>query len=47
MNDNICIIGLGYVGLPLSLAFCQKKEIEIYFNKREHRFSSSALRKQV
>ena len=27
--------------------YCQKKGIEIYFNKREHRFSSSALRKQV
>ena len=27
--------------------YCHKKGIEIYYNKREHRFSSSALRKQV
>ena len=27
--------------------YCKNKGIEIYYNKREHRFSSSALRKQV
>ena len=27
--------------------YCVKKGIEIYYNKREHRFSSSSLRKQV
>ena len=27
--------------------YCIKKGIEIYYNKREHRFSSSGLRKQV
>ena len=27
--------------------YCKEKDIEIYYNKREHRFSSSALRKQV
>ena len=27
--------------------YCVKNGIEIYYNKREHRFSSSALRKQV
>ena len=27
--------------------YCIKKGIEIYYNKREHRFSSSSLRKQV
>ena len=27
--------------------YCVKKGIEIYYNKREHRFSSSALRKEV
>ena len=27
--------------------YCKKKGIEIYYNIREHRFSSSALRKQV
>ena len=27
--------------------YCEKKGIEIYFNSRDHRFSSSGLRKQV
>ena len=27
--------------------YCEKKGIEIYYNKRKHRFSSSALRKKV
>ena len=27
--------------------YCLKKGIEIYYNKREHRFSSSALRKHI
>ena len=27
--------------------YCIKKGIEIYYNKREHRFSSSSLRKQA
>lgn len=27
--------------------YCNKKGIEIYYNERDHRFSSSALRKQV
>ena len=27
--------------------YCKKKGIEIYYNKREHRFSSSTLREQV
>ena len=27
--------------------YCKEKKIEIYYNKREHRFSSSALRKQI
>ena len=27
--------------------YCKKKGIEIYYNKREHRFSSSSLREQV
>ena len=27
--------------------YCKKKGIEIYYNKREHRFSSSLLREQV
>lgn len=27
--------------------YCEKKGIKIYYNKREHRFSSSGLRKEV
>lgn len=27
--------------------YCEDKGIELYFNKRDHRFSSSALRKEV
>lgn len=27
--------------------YCEEKGIEIYYNKREHRFSSSGLRKEV
>ncbi len=28
-------------------AFCEENGIELYFNKRNHRFSSSGLRKEV
>ena len=28
-------------------AFCEENNIELYFNKRNHRFSSSGLRKEV
>jgi glycerol-3-phosphate cytidylyltransferase len=27
--------------------YCEDKGIEIYYNSRDHRFSSSGLRKQV
>jgi glycerol-3-phosphate cytidylyltransferase len=27
--------------------YCEEKGIELYFNKREHRFSSTELRKEV
>jgi glycerol-3-phosphate cytidylyltransferase len=27
--------------------YCKKKGIEVYYNKRDHRFSSTALRKKV
>ena len=27
--------------------YCKEKEIEIYYNSRDHRFSSTGLRKQV
>ena len=45
---DIRIIGEEYADKTFTgKEYCQKKGIEIYFNKREHRFSSSALRKQV
>jgi glycerol-3-phosphate cytidylyltransferase len=28
-------------------AYCEEKGIALYFNKREHRFSSSGLRREV
>ena len=28
-------------------AYCEEKGIELYYNKRDHRFSSSGLRKVV
>ncbi|HEX8270579.1 MAG TPA: adenylyltransferase/cytidyltransferase family protein [Flavobacterium sp.] len=28
-------------------AYCEEKGIELYYNKRDHRFSSSGLRKEV
>ena len=28
-------------------AYCEEKGIELYYNARDHRFSSSGLRKQV
>jgi glycerol-3-phosphate cytidylyltransferase len=27
--------------------YCEKNDIELYFNKRDHRFSSSMLRKEI
>jgi glycerol-3-phosphate cytidylyltransferase len=27
--------------------YCEEKGIELYFNRRDHRFSSSGLRKEV
>jgi glycerol-3-phosphate cytidylyltransferase len=28
-------------------AYCEEKGIQLYFNKRDHRFSSSGLRKEI
>lgn len=42
------IIGEEYRGKNFTgKEYCKKKGIEIFYNKREHRFSSSSLRKQV
>ena len=45
---DIRIIGEEYLNQSFTgKEYCKKKNIEIYYNKREHRFSSSALRNQV
>lgn len=45
---NIRIIGEEYKTISFTgKNLCKSKNIEIYYNKREHRFSSSGLRKQV
>ena len=45
---DVRIIGEEYKKKPFTgKDYCKKKGIEIYYNKRDHRFSSSGLRKQV
>ena len=45
---DVRIIGDEYKNKPFTgKDYCKEKGIEIYYNKRDHRFSSSGLRKQV
>ena len=45
---DVRIIGEEYKDKPFTgKDYCKEKGIEIYYNKRDHRFSSSGLRKQV
>jgi glycerol-3-phosphate cytidylyltransferase len=45
---DVRIIGEEYIDKPFTgREYCQTKGIELYFNTRDHRFSSSGLRKQV
>lgn len=45
---NVRILGEEYRdGKFTGRAICAKRGIELYFNKREHRFSTSDLRKRV
>ena len=45
---DVRIIGEEYKNKPFTgKDYCIEKGIEIYYNKRDHRFSSSGLRKQV
>ena len=37
-NYRICIVGLGYVGLPLAVAFAEKFDVIAYDNDR-HRIN--------
>jgi len=47
-NIHVRILGEEYRdGKFTGRAICAKRGIELYFNKREHRFSSSDLRKRV
>jgi len=47
-NINVRIIGAEYKDTTFTgRATCAKRGIEIYFNKRDHRFSTSDLRKRV
>ena len=47
-NIHVRILGEEYRdGTFTGRAICAKRGIELYFNKREHRFSSSDLRKRV
>ena len=48
LNLDIRIIGEEYKdGTFTGRAICASRGIEIYFNKRDHRFSTSDLRKRV
>lgn len=45
---DVRIIGEEYKEKPFTgKDYCKEKGIQIYYNKRDHRFSSSGLRKQV
>jgi glycerol-3-phosphate cytidylyltransferase len=45
---DVRIIGDEYANkLFTGRDYCEEKSIQLYFNKREHRFSSSGLRKEV
>ena len=45
---DVRIIGEEYKGRQFTgKDYCKDKGIDIYYNKREHRFSTSGLRKQV
>lgn len=47
-NIDVRIIGEEYKdGRFTGRAICAKRGIELYFNKREHRFSTSELRKRL
>ena len=48
VNIDVRIIGDEYRDVTFTgRATCAKRGIEIYFNKRDHRFSTSDLRKRV
>ena len=45
---DVRIVGDEYIEKQYTgRSYCEKKGIDIYYNSRDHRFSSSGLRKQV
>jgi glycerol-3-phosphate cytidylyltransferase len=45
---DLRIVGNEYIDKNFTgRAYCEEKGIELYFNSRDHRFSSSSLRKEV
>lgn len=47
-NITVRILGEEYKDQDFTgKSICQKRGIELYFNKRDHRFSSSNLRKRI
>jgi len=45
---NVRILGVEYKNKTFTgRAICAKRGIELYYNKRDHRFSSSDLRQRV
>ena len=46
-NKPIQTIVERYVQLQAVKHLCRKRSIQLYFNKRDHRFSTSDLRKRV
>ena len=48
MHIDIRILGIEYRDKPFTgHDICKKRDIEIYFNERDHRFSSSGLREHI
>jgi len=48
MHIDIRILGVEYRDKDFTgRDICKKREIDIHFNERDHRFSSSDLRKRV
>lgn len=48
LNINVRILGDEYRNLDFTgKEICQQRGIELYFNKRDHRFSSTNLRERV
>jgi glycerol-3-phosphate cytidylyltransferase len=48
MHIDVRILGIEYRDKDFTgMDICKKRDIEIYFNERDHRFSSSGLRQHI